>query len=99
MTARTKINWRVKGGCKPPNVVDVSRWSGIAPAGWGNPFKVAKGEDPRPAVENFRKMVEANPAFQARIRTELRGKVLACYCKADQACHGDVLVEFAEKSI
>ena len=30
-----------------------------------------------------------------QIRAELAGKNLACWCKLDQACHGDVLLELA----
>jgi len=29
----------------------------------------------------------------------LRGKTLACYCKLDQPCHADVLLEIANASI
>ena len=29
------------------------------------------------------------------IRTELRGKTLACFCPLDQPCHADVLLELA----
>ena len=29
------------------------------------------------------------------IRAELRGKPLACWCKAGAPCHGDVLLEIA----
>jgi len=29
------------------------------------------------------------------IRKELRGKDLACWCRLDQPCHGDVLLELA----
>lgn len=33
----------------------------------------------------------------ARIRRELAGKNLACWCPLDQACHADVLLELANK--
>ena len=31
------------------------------------------------------------------IKTELRGKNLACFCALDQPCHADVLLEIANK--
>ncbi len=31
----------------------------------------------------------------AAARRELRGKNLACWCKAGQSCHGDILLEIA----
>lgn len=34
------------------------------------------------------------PSLQ-ELRTELRGKNLACFCKLDQPCHADVLLELA----
>ncbi len=52
-------------------------------------------------VRNFRARflvrMESDPAYHARIETELRGKVLACFCKDEQGrgiCHGDVYVEY-----
>jgi hypothetical protein len=29
--------------------------------------------------------------------SELRGKNLACWCRLDQSCHADVLLELANK--
>ena len=97
-TRRTKIDWRVKGGRKSANVIDISRATGIAPIGWGNPYTVeCNGREA--AVSKFRDMVASNPAMQDRVRSELRGKTLACYCEPDEQCHGDVLVEYAEKEL
>jgi hypothetical protein len=43
-------------------------------------------------------LVSAGPApSHAEIRTELRGKDLACWCKAGDPCHADVLLELANK--
>lgn len=35
------------------------------------------------------------PATAERVRLELRGKDLACWCSLDEACHADVLLEVA----
>lgn len=43
------------------------------------------------AVKLFREHAE-----RTRLRCEdLRGKTLACWCRADQPCHADVLLELA----
>lgn len=41
----------------------------------------------------FMKRIREHPAAAAR--SELRGSNLACYCGIDEACHGDILLEFA----
>jgi hypothetical protein len=87
---------RTKGFKLPPNTVSVTR-----PGRWGNPFKVGddvpglKGEpmDAEDAVHMFRLFI---PEFAIEAaRKELRGKNLACFCKLDQPCHADVLLELA----
>lgn len=87
---------RLKGWRMPPNTVKVCR-----PGKWGNPFRVG---DWRPDGEGFiRDQAEAVMLFckhddTASIRAaagELRGKNLACWCKAGTPCHADVLIELA----
>jgi hypothetical protein len=49
------------------------------------------------AVEAFRRALTLDrlPIGFAYIRRELRGKDLACWCRLDQPCHADVLLEIA----
>lgn len=47
------------------------------------------------AVDFFRRYREANPADLR----DLRGKDLACWCKLDQPCHADVLLELANAPV
>jgi hypothetical protein len=62
------------------------------------------------AVEAFRSWIQArdgdaeragrshgNGPTSARIKAELRGKNLACFCPLDQPCHADVLLEIANR--
>lgn len=35
--------------------------------------------------------------FKREIVAELRGKDLACWCRLDQPCHADVLLELANR--
>lgn len=91
MTSRTPVYWRTKGGRKRAGTIDITRASSLAPSGWGNPFSaVEHGHDA--CVDMFAAMVAANPDFQARFRSELTGKRLACWCQPHQRCHGDVYI-------
>jgi hypothetical protein len=35
----------------------------------------------------------------AKIRTELKGKILACLCKVGTPCHGDLLARLANEEV
>ena len=96
-----RAGWRM-----PANTVKVSR-----PGKFGNPFPV-DGEGPmgriapdqEGAVGFFRQML-ADPEMRAaagypsddEIRSALRGKNLACWCRPGTPCHADVLIEVANK--
>jgi len=66
------------------------------PSKWGNPDnrKVTK-ENRRSVCESFIKHYSESQELQDSI-TELKGKVLGCWCKPEQ-CHGDFLAEQANK--
>jgi hypothetical protein len=84
---------RTKGWKMPENTVSVTR-----PGIFGNHAAcVCCEHDPARAVELFREWVEqvASPSWKAKVRSELRGKNLACWCQLDQPCHADVLLELA----
>jgi|SRR5271155_3263948 len=75
------------------------------PSVYGNPFshltgtlaqfKVSTREE---AVAAFRRWIynPENGELLQRVKTELKGKVLGCWCKP-QSCHGDVLAEIASE--
>ena len=88
---------RTKGWRMPENTIYVGR-----PTKWGNPFV---GDD---VVKWYRKDWELT--IQLRMGTdrcaklvddlhELRGKNLACWCRLDQECHADVLLELANREV
>jgi hypothetical protein len=94
---------RKKGFKLPPNTVVVAR-----PTKWGNPWKVRKGPlrkltddaSQAEAVEAFEAMLDEGitPPFTLdRIREELAGKNLACWCKIGTPCHAEVLLKIANK--
>jgi len=72
------------------------------PSKWGNPFSHRSGTQARfvvatrdEAIERYREWIMQQEHLLADLH-ELRGKVLGCWC-APQSCHGDVLVELANK--
>lgn len=72
--------------------VDVSR------AGkWGNPFVIGAHGSRATVIAKYRAWLLQQPQLLASLH-ELRGKVLGCYC-APLPCHGDVLVELADKCV
>ena len=91
---------RTKGWRMPPNTVNVTRRGK-----WGNPYDVAKyGREQ--AIEKYREGILGQDLLSRRGKklarvgkdfSELRGKNLACFCRLDQPCHADVLLELANK--
>lgn len=73
------------------------------PSKWGNPFVIQfdphTGYTPQTAeeaVKMYRSHVDKG-LMRIKIRNELRGKNLACYCALDKPCHADVLLEISNK--
>lgn len=88
----------------PPNTVSVSR-----PGRWANRYRIGD-EDPNPlrperqmdaarVVSLYRTWIETaiknDPSVLERIREELAGKDLACWCAPGAPCHADVLLDIA----
>ena len=77
----------------PANTVIVHR-----PSKWGNPFK-ADEHGRAWAVDQYRNWI-TNHEDGLRLLVaigELRGRNLACFCPLDGPCHGDILLELANK--
>lgn len=84
---------RTKGWRMPPNTVYVGR-----PTQWGNPFRVTAEHGADEAVWLFRFYVGCRLTNGTGYPlAELRGKDLACWCRLDQPCHADVLLELANE--
>lgn len=65
------------------------------PSKWGNPFSIGRDGSREDVIRKYREwFIEQDNLLEAL--PELFGKVIACWC-APHACHGDVLVEFADK--
>lgn len=105
---------RKKGWRKPEGAVVVSR-----PSGWGNPFVVGEpfrfvdtdGQvlmgvtgSREAAVALFRRFLAARPDLQAKVRAELAGRDLCCWCPLPgpdepDVCHAAVLLSIANPSM
>lgn len=86
---------RTKGWRKPPDAVVVSR-----PSKWGNPFRIDAAHERADVVRMFRTWLTGKDPRAVKMRAEigeLRGKDLLCYCPTPGPCHGDVLLEFANR--
>ena len=77
-------------GDAPPGAVYIGRGSPF-----GNPFKIEPGIRTRAmAVAQFREHLARDEDLRRRVRSELRGRDLVCFCKP-KPCHGDALLELA----
>jgi len=63
---------------------------------FGNPYKIGVHGTREEVIAKYEKFVRRNPHLLARIRRELRGKVLGCWC-APKPCHGNVLLQIANE--
>jgi hypothetical protein len=77
----------------PPGTICVTR-----PGRWGNPFRVEVAGR-QLAVDMYRNYVLGDPILLAAIRSELRGRDLACWCRPGEPCHADVLLELANSEV
>lgn len=64
------------------------------PSPFGNPFVIGRDGDRAAVIGKYRVWLLAQPALVERVRRELAGKVLGCWC-APLPCHGDVLADIA----
>ena len=65
------------------------------PSKWGNPFPLNNESERLEVIDKYRRWVINQPELMAAL-PELKGKVLGCWC-APKPCHGDVLVELANR--
>jgi hypothetical protein len=83
---------RTAGWRKPPDAVLVTR----PHSKFANPYRIGYGAaDTAEAVAMFRLYLLARPDLVAAARAELRGRILACWCRPGDPCHADVLLEVA----
>ena len=64
------------------------------PSEWGNPFMIDPHRTREEAVNLYLEYVMERPELMERIKTELKGKDLVCFC-SPKICHGDILLAIA----
>ncbi|MDP2131924.1 MAG: DUF4326 domain-containing protein [Erythrobacter sp.] len=106
MPKRIQLSRR-RGWRMPPNTVKVdrsTRWGNPFQLGTkictgsGMTYAERKLTTAGQLVEAFREMLGMTPRnfpSNERIRAELSGKNLACWCPLDKPCHADVLLKLA----
>jgi hypothetical protein len=67
------------------------------PGPWGNPFREGPFTTRTQVIARYERWIRSRPELVRRIRDELRGKRLGCFCRP-KACHGDVLAMIAEET-
>jgi hypothetical protein len=66
------------------------------PTCWGNPFELGKDGTREEVIAKYQEWILSQPELVERVRKELQGKILGCYCSPSLMCHGDILVKIAE---
>jgi hypothetical protein len=83
---------------KSPHDVYVGR-----PSEWGNPFSEKSGTMAKYrvktraiAIARFEECLLSQPELVKRVKAELRGKILGCWC-APKDCHADIIARIANE--
>ena len=63
---------------------------------YGNPFVIGKDGDRDDVCDKFESMLMSNVQLLTKVKQELRGKDLVCFCKPKR-CHGDTLLKIANE--
>ncbi|MGD2065581.1 MAG: DUF4326 domain-containing protein [Candidatus Bathyarchaeota archaeon] len=64
---------------------------------YGNPFVIGKHGNRDEVCDRYEAMLRENPQLVARVKAELKGKDLVCFC-APKRCHGDTLLRIANET-
>jgi hypothetical protein len=61
------------------------------PGPWGNPFVIGEHGDRAAVIDRYRAWLMEQPDMIERMRSELTGKDLVCWC-APLPCHGNIIM-------
>jgi len=91
MPVRVRKDWRVKGGKKPPDVIDCTR-----PGPFGNPWVVGRDGTRWECLAKFKDMIYGSWSVSSRAKLQA-ARGLACACPLDESCHVDVIIEWLQQ--
>lgn len=78
-------------GTAPSNAIYIGRGSD-----YGNPFVIGQDGTREEVIAKYKAWLLSKPELINKIKDELPGKHLVCFCKP-QRCHGDVILELLNK--
>jgi len=67
------------------------------PSKWGNPFIIGKDGTREEVIRKYENYILGFPELLEQL-SELKGKVLGCWCRPE-ACHGDVLIKLVAERV
>ena len=81
---------------RQPRPPDGEPWVYVGrPSPFGNPYPLSmQSRHESNPIEDFREYLRRSPRLVERVRAELAGKHLVCWC-APKPCHADVLLRVA----
>lgn len=84
---------RTRGWKMPDNTIYVGR-----PSEWGNPYHGdSETYNKAYCVKLFDEYIQRpeQEALRSKIKLELKGRNLACWCRLDEPCHAETLLTIA----
>jgi Domain of unknown function (DUF4326) len=87
---------RLTGWRMPPNTIYVGRGTKWGPQ-WVPSQLWWATDRPQASVEAYRDAIGRRLVRNPNLLVPLRGKHLACWCRLDQPCHAEVLLELANR--
>lgn len=69
------------------------------PSEWGNPYKIGVDGNRDECCDRYEDAIRGSQNLVSRIKSELKGKRLGCWCGEDERCHGDILAKIANEGL
>lgn len=66
------------------------------PSCYGNPFVMGIDGSRDEVIEKYKEWIVTQPGLIKKIKIELKGKDLVCFCHPHK-CHGDIILDIANK--
>lgn len=63
---------------------------------WGNPYLIGRDGNRLDVIQKYEQLLESDPELVAKIKAELKGKTLVCWCHP-LPCHGHLLLRIANE--